>query len=120
MVVKKPGEWNRMIVTAKGQQIDIELNGKHIVSANLADWTSGTTNPDGTEIPEWLPIPYANMPTKGYIGLQGKHGESNIWFRNIQLKQLLNHHYYETYIKKRFFEDRSFTEYEYREYCGFM
>ena len=54
----------------------------------LADWTSGTTNPDGTEIPEWLPIPYANMPTKGYIGLQGKHGESNIWFRNIQLKQL--------------------------------
>lgn len=88
LVVKKPGEWNRMIVTAKGQQIDIELNGKHIVSANLADWTSGTTNPDGTEIPEWLPIPYANMPTKGYIGLQGKHGESNIWFRNIQLKQL--------------------------------
>ena len=85
---KKPGEWNRMIITAKGQQIDIELNGKHIVSANLADWTSGTTNPDGTEIPEWLPIPYANMPTKGYIGLQGKHGESNIWFRNIQLKQL--------------------------------
>ena len=78
LVVKKPGEWNRMIVTAKGQQIDIELNGKHIVSANLADWTSGTTNPDGTEIPEWLPIPYANMPTKGYIGLQGKHGESNI------------------------------------------
>ena len=88
LVVKKPGAWNRMIVTAKGQQIDIELNGKHIVSANLADWTSGTTNPDGTEIPEWLPIPYANMPTKGYIGLQGKHGESNIWFRNIQLKQL--------------------------------
>ena len=33
LVVKKPGEWNRMIVTAKGQQIDIELNGKHIVSA---------------------------------------------------------------------------------------
>ena len=25
LVVKKPGEWNRMIVTAKGQQIDIEL-----------------------------------------------------------------------------------------------
>ena len=68
--------------------IDIELNGKHIVSADLAEWTSGKINPDGTPIPEWLPTPYANLPTKGFIGLQGKHGASNIWFRNIKIKQL--------------------------------
>lgn len=88
LVVKKPGEWNRMIISAKGQQIDIELNGKHIVSADLADWTSGTKNPDGTGIPEWLPKPYAELQTTGFIGFQGKHGESNIWFRNIKIKQL--------------------------------
>lgn len=86
-VVKKPGEWNHLVVSAKGQQIDIELNGKAIVSANLADWTSGKTNPDGTDIPAWLPTPYAEMPTKGYIGLQGKHGQAAIWFRNIRIKQ---------------------------------
>lgn len=88
MVVKKPGEWNHMIVMAKGQKIDIVLNGKHIVSADLADWISGTTNPDGTPIPEWLPTPFSKMPTKGFIGLQGKHGVSNIWFRNIKIKTL--------------------------------
>jgi hypothetical protein len=51
-------------------------------------WTSGTTNPDGTKIPEWLPKPYAELPTKGYIGFQGKHGEATIWFRNIMIKEL--------------------------------
>ena len=88
LVVSKPGLWNRMIITANGQKITIELNGKKIVSADLADWTSGTKNPDGTDIPEWLPKPYAELQTKGFIGLQGKHGESNIWFRNINIKQI--------------------------------
>ncbi len=88
LVVKEPGNWNQMTVTAKGQQIDVELNGKKIVSANLADWTSGTKNPDGTDIPAWLPKPYCEIQPKGYIGFQGKHGESGIWFRNIKIKQL--------------------------------
>lgn len=88
LVVYKPGLWNSIIITANGQKIDIALNGKHIVSANLADWTSGTKNPDGTDIPEWLPKPYAELQTKGFIGFQGKHGESGIWFRNIRIKQL--------------------------------
>lgn len=88
LIVYKPGLWNRVIITAKGQKIDVELNGKHIVSANLADWTSGIKNPDGTDIPEWLPKPYADLQTKGFIGFQGKHGKSSIWFRNIRIKQL--------------------------------
>ncbi len=86
-VVKKPGLWNRLIIRAKGQQIEIQLNGKIIIDANLAEWTSGSKNPDGTDVPEWLPQPYAELQTKGYIGFQGKHGESNIWFRNIKIKQ---------------------------------
>ncbi|OJV34269.1 MAG: glycosyl hydrolase [Bacteroidia bacterium 43-41] len=88
LVVKKPGLWNHMVITAKGQQITIELNGKKIVNANLSDWTSGTKNPDGTDIPEWLPKPYAELQTKGYIGFQGKHGKSDIWFKNIKIKQI--------------------------------
>lgn len=88
LVVNKPGLWNRIIIKAKGQQIDIILNEKHILSANLAHWTSGTKNPDGTDIPEWLPKPYADLKTKGFIGFQGKHGESDIWFRNIRIKKM--------------------------------
>jgi hypothetical protein len=88
LVVKKPGNWNRMVISAIGQQVSIKLNGKNIIDVNLADWTSGTKNPDGTDIPAWLPTPYSEMGTKGYIGFQGKHGESNIWFKNIRIKQL--------------------------------
>jgi len=87
-LVKKPGEWNKMKITAKGKNILVELNGIQIVDMDMNLWTSGTTNPDGTKIPEWLPTPYAELSTKGYIGFQGKHGDATIWFRNIEIKEL--------------------------------
>ena len=87
-VVKKPGEWNKMKVTAKGQNIRVVLNGKKIINMDMSLWTSGKTNPDGSEIPSWLSKPFAELPTKGYIGFQGKHGQALIWFRNIKIKEL--------------------------------
>jgi uncharacterized membrane protein len=51
-------------------------------------WTSGKVNPDGSEIPSWLPVPYAELPTKGSIGFQGKHGDATIWFRNLRIRSL--------------------------------
>ncbi len=87
-VVKKPGEWNRMKITAKGKNIRVALNGKKIINMDMSLWTSGTTNPDGSEIPSWLPKPYAELPTQGYIGFQGKHGQALIWYKNIKIKEL--------------------------------
>lgn len=87
-VVKVPGEWNQMEITCKGQLIEVELNGKKVTSMDMSEWTSGTTNPDGSEIPSWLPTPFAELPTKGSIGFQGKHGDSSIRFRNIRIKEL--------------------------------
>jgi hypothetical protein len=87
-LVKKPGEWNKMKITAKGKNIRVELNGEKIINMDMSLWTSGKTNPDGSEIPSWLPKPYAELPTKGYIGFQGKHGQALIWFRNIKIKEL--------------------------------
>lgn len=87
-LVKKPGEWNSMTITAKGKNIRVAMNGKEIIDMDMSLWTSGTTNPDGSEIPSWLPKPYSGLPTKGYIGFQGKHGEAMIWFRNIKIKEL--------------------------------
>ena len=55
---------------------------------DMSKWTSGKVNPDGSEIPSWLPKPFAELPTKGYIGLQGKHGDSLIWFRNVKVRSL--------------------------------
>jgi len=87
-VVKKPGEWNRMGVTCKGKIIEVVLNGKSITSMDMNKWTSGKLNPDGSEIPAWLPKPFAELPTHGMIGLQGKHADATIWFRNVRIKQL--------------------------------
>jgi len=87
-VVKEPGEWNTMEITCKGQLIEIVLNGKKVTSMDMAQWTSGTTNPDGSEIPSWLPTPFAELPTKGSIGFQGKHGDSSVSFRNVRIRSL--------------------------------
>lgn len=87
-VVRQPGEWNQFKVTSEGQKITVILNGKQVTQMDMALWTSGTENPDGSEIPSWLPTPFAEMPTKGSIGFQGKHGDAKIYFRNIKIKQL--------------------------------
>lgn len=87
-VVKKPGEWNHMRIRCVGQRINVILNGKKVTEMDMSKWTSGTVNPDGSEIPSWLPKPFAELPTKGYIGLQGKHGDSLIWFRNVKIRSI--------------------------------
>ncbi|MDF7826887.1 DUF1080 domain-containing protein [Pontiellaceae bacterium B12227] len=89
IVVKKPGEWNRMTLFANRQQIDVVINGEHVTSMDMTKWTSNETNPDGSNIPSWLrKIAVAEKPTRGKIGLQGMHGPAGIWFRNIRVKQL--------------------------------
>lgn len=87
-VVKKPGEWNHLRVRCTGQRISVILNGKKITEMDMSKWTSGTENPDGSEIPSWLPKPFGELPTKGFIGLQGKHGDATIWFRNIKVRNV--------------------------------
>ncbi len=87
-VVNEPGEWNTMSVTCEGQLIEVVLNGKKVTSMNMSEWTSGSTNPDGSEIPSWLPTPFAELPTKGSIGFQGKHGDSSISFRKVRIQEL--------------------------------
>jgi hypothetical protein len=87
-MVKKPGEWNRFTVTRRDKNIDVVLNGELVTSMDMSLWTSAKTNPDGSEIPAWLSKPVASLPTKGKIGLQGKHAGAPIWFRNIKIREL--------------------------------
>ncbi len=85
-MVKKPGEWNRMTITCRDQMIYVMLNGEMVAVMNMALWTSAETNPDGSEIPLWLSTPFAELPTHGHIGLQGKHAGAPIYFRNLKIK----------------------------------
>lgn len=86
--VRKAGRWNRMTILCRGQHIRVWLNGLLVTDADLKNWTSAKKNPDGSEIPPWLSKPLAELPTKGYIGLQGKHGDAAIHFRNIRIRAL--------------------------------
>jgi len=86
--VKKPGEWNRMTIVCDGQQISVTLNGELVAEMDMAKWTSAKKNPDGSDIPAWLSKPAAELPTKGHIGLQGKHAGAPIYFRNVRVKPL--------------------------------
>ena len=86
--VKPAGEWNRMTVTAQGKHITVAVNGAITVDTDLSQWTSAKKNPDGTDIPPWLSRPWAELPTKGRIGLQGKHGNASIYFRSVRIKEL--------------------------------
>lgn len=87
-MVKPAGEWNRMTITAKGPNIDVVLNGRHVTSMNMLDWKSVTDNPDGSKKPKWLSTPFNTHPTKGKVGLQGKHGGAQIWFRNLRIRNI--------------------------------
>ena len=86
--VKKPGEWNKMRITCKDKNISVKLNGKVVTEMDMSLWTSGKNNPDGSKIPSWLSTPFAELPTKGKIGFQGKHAGAPIWFRNMKIKVL--------------------------------
>jgi hypothetical protein len=86
--VKKPGHWNKMRITCKDQDIRVKLNGKVVTEMDMSLWTSATTNPDGSKIPSFLSTPFAELPTKGKIGFQGKHAGAPIWFRNMKIKEI--------------------------------
>ena len=86
--VKKPGEWNRMTVWCLGPRIFVLLNGERIIEMDLRQWTLPSTSPDGRALPSHLNIPLAELPAKGHLGLQGKHGSSDVLFRNVKIKPL--------------------------------
>ncbi|MCD4727769.1 MAG: DUF1080 domain-containing protein, partial [Pirellulales bacterium] len=59
-----------------------------VTEMDMRKWTSATKNPDGSDIPKWLGKSLAERPTKGHVGLQGKHAGAPIYFRNIKIKKL--------------------------------
>ena len=87
-MVKKPGEWNRYTIVCQGRMIHVMLNGKWVAHMNMDKWLDPKVNPDGSEIPEWLSKAAAYLPAKGYIGLQGKHADATIYFRNVKIKKI--------------------------------
>ncbi|MCF6222466.1 MAG: DUF1080 domain-containing protein [Flavobacteriaceae bacterium] len=81
---KPVGEWNQIeIIVYKGTVIH-KMNGETVVEYHL--WT-----PEWNELVAGSKFPklnknWADVPTKGYIGLQD-HGD-DVWYRNIKIKKM--------------------------------
>lgn len=87
-VVKRPGEWNTYRIVCQDQNIQVYLNDKLVNDADMGEFTSENTNPDGTATVEWLSVPMAELPTQGHVGFQGKHAGKPIWFRNLRIREI--------------------------------
>jgi hypothetical protein len=85
VAAEKPiGQWNRMVITFKGNSLKIVLNDKQIIDADLNQWTQAGKNPDGTK--NKFKTAYKDMAKVGHLGLQD-HG-SPVWYRNVKVKRL--------------------------------
>jgi type 1 glutamine amidotransferase len=82
--VRKPGEWNHVVLVCHGSFIAAAMNGERIISLDLNDWTQPRRNPDGSE--NKFRTAYREMPRIGHIGFQD-HGTA-VSYRNIRLKPL--------------------------------
>jgi hypothetical protein len=73
---KKPGEWNRYEVHAKGPHIRVVLNGVEVQNVNVEEFTKAEGNY----------TPLAQRPRSGHVGMQS-HG-NQVDFRNIEIREL--------------------------------
>jgi len=67
-MVKPAGEWNRYIITLKGDHLTVVLNGEQIIDLDLS--TSAMKD----------------RPAKGHISFQDEG--KPIWYRNVRIKEL--------------------------------
>jgi hypothetical protein len=80
----KKGDWNKLTITAKGNMIEVALNGEKIAEMDVNRWTEGGKNPDGTKNKYRTAL--KDFKREGYIGLQD-HG-AVVAYRNIKIKEL--------------------------------
>ncbi|MDF2722357.1 MAG: Oxidoreductase family, NAD-binding Rossmann fold [Paenibacillus sp.] len=82
--VKPAGEWNTVTIKCDQSLIQLTLNDKLVVEADIDQWSEAGKNPDGT--PNKYKYAWKDRPRKGHIGLQDHGGY--IEFRNIKIVEL--------------------------------
>jgi hypothetical protein len=83
-VAINPGEWYRYVITARGSQLTVTLNGEELTKADLDQWTQAGFNPDGT--PNKFTKAYKDMARVGRIGLQ--YHDTPIEFRHLLVERI--------------------------------
>jgi hypothetical protein len=86
---KPLNEWNKLKITAKGKNIKVYINKKLVNDFDMSKYTDAKKTPDGKDIFKWLQAtPRAELPTKGKIGFQGRHGTGDTNYRNLKITPL--------------------------------
>lgn len=67
-MARPAGEWNRYIITCRGNRLKVELNGEQIIDLELDK------------------SPLKDRPMEGYIGFQDE--AKRVWYRNVRIKEL--------------------------------
>lgn len=76
--------WNKMVISARGSMLKVELNGEQIVDMNLDSWTKPGLNPDGSK--NKFKAALKDFKREGHIGFQDHNNE--VGFRNVRIKPL--------------------------------
>jgi hypothetical protein len=82
---KPAGEWNHMVITAKGPSITIELNGKKVSEFDHDAFPEAGKRPDGSKH-KFGDVVIKDLNRKGFFGFQD-HGQ-DCWYKNIKLTSL--------------------------------
>ena len=80
--VKPPGEWRMMIITLRGTQVEVELDGVQMCRFDSA-------SKDLPPRKAWHePKREHARPTHGYIGLQTHDPGDTVWFKEVSVAKL--------------------------------
>ena len=75
-----------MEVECKGSVIKVWLNGEFVNEMDTKQWTDKKISPNGTEIEgKFQGKALADADLEGYIGFQGLHGHTSVFYRNIKI-----------------------------------
>lgn len=79
---KEAGQWRTMVITLKGEQVLVDLDGKHVTTFDAAA-------KDLPERKQWHePKREHKRPTKGYVGLQNHDPGDVVWFKEVSVRPL--------------------------------
>lgn len=79
----KPGEWNTLEVTLKGQTIVTKINGVQVTEFNAGDLKPDAPDKTGHGDPARGP-----RPESGYFGLQNHDENSVVYFKEVSVRPL--------------------------------
>jgi Domain of Unknown Function (DUF1080) len=79
----KPGEWNTMEITLKGNQVVTKINGVPVSEFDSTGLKPESTDKTGEGDPARGP-----RPESGYIGLQNHDDKSTVYFKDVSVRPL--------------------------------